>query len=266
MERTLCAAAVLFVVAATLSHAAPKGGVIRAPRVADRDITVDGRLVEWRTNLATEQQRITLTRDTGFVHVGTVDNDKDFRAIVYAVHDSSALYVAAEVTDDATEKGFAGGENWRNDCIEIWIDGANDGGTMPDRGGNDPDNYQLNVDVNGKPYVYRNNDAAKLLAQIASAATVQGTNYTLEVRIPFAAIPEAQTKAESVLGFGVSFVDSDKGAWNHILWQGDVENDPNQWGDLVFASETLAVRPRGKAPAVWAALKGADGRQRRSAR
>jgi hypothetical protein len=237
------------------AHAFPKGGVIRAPRVGDNVISIDGKLSDWQTSLFTEARKVVLTKDNGFINVGTFDNDKDFSAVVYALYDSKNLYIGTTVVDDATEKGFAGGNNWQNDCIEIWIDGANDGGTMTDLGGADADNYQLNVDVNGEPYVYRNDAAAAILKEIKSAASLDGTNYSIEVRIPFSAIPEIKAKADGSMGFGFSFVDSDKAVWNHLLWQGDTENNPEQWGDLIFASETLPVEPRAKLAVAWGALR-----------
>lgn len=237
------------------AQAFPKGGVIRAPRVNDNVLVVDGKLSEWQAHLFTNAQKIVLTKDTGFINVGSFDNDKDFRAVVYVLYDSKNLYVGASVVDDAIEKGFTGGNNWQNDCIEIWIDGANDGGTMTDFGGADADNYQLNVDVKGEPFVYRNDAAAAILKEIKSAATLEGTDYSVEVRIPFSVIPEVKVKPEGSIGFSVSFVDSDRGSWNHLLWQGDTENNPEQWGDLIFATETLSVGARGKLPVMWGSLR-----------
>jgi len=236
------------------AFAGPEGGIILAPQT-DARIEIDGKLDEWDLELFADEQKIVLTEENGFINVGTIDDDEDFSAVIYAIYDSDSLYVAAEVTDDATENGFSGGNNWQNDCIEIWIDGAGDDGTMTDTGGNDPDNYQFNVDVNGFPYIYRNDDAATLLNQMESASDVQGTNYTLEIRIPFTAIPELDLSSSRIMGFGVSFVDSDGGVWNHILWQGETENEPSQWGDLEFSLEKLSVEPVDKMPVVWGLIK-----------
>ena len=234
------------------AFAGPEGGLIVAPQT-DASIEIDGKLDEWGLGLFTDEQKIVLTEENGFINTGTIDDDEDFSAVIYALYDEDSLYIAAEVTDDATEDSYSGGNNWQNDCIEIWIDGAGDDGTMTDRGGNDPDNYQFNVDVNGFPYVYRNDDAATLLNELESASDVQGTNYTLETRIPFSAIPELDLSR--IMGFGVSFVDSDGGVWNHILWQGEIEHEPTQWGDLEFSLEKLSVEPVGKMPAVWGLIK-----------
>ena len=145
---------VLMFVSVKMAFSGPQGGVIVAPQT-DAKITVDGKLDEWKLNIFKNDQKIVLTKKNGFINAGTIDDDKDFSAVIYALYDNDNLYLASEVKDDATEKGFAGGNNWQNDCIEIWIDGAGDQGTMTDRGGNDPDNYQLNVDVNGLPFFCR---------------------------------------------------------------------------------------------------------------
>ena len=235
------------------SLAGPSGGVIIAPKFGGK-INIDGELEEWQLQLFSDDNKIVLTKKNGFINTGTIDNDNDFSAIVYALYDDDNLYLAAEVTDDAIDKGNAGGNNWQNDCIEIWIDGANDAGTMTDRGGNDPDNYQLNVDVKGEPWVYRNDDAQNILKQISASAKVVGTNYTLEVLIPFAAIEELDLKKGSI-GFSISFVDSDKSVWNHILWQGEIEHEPSQWGDLNLSSKALAVNLSDKLSITWGRLK-----------
>ncbi len=237
-----------------IAFAGPDEGLLIAPRTGG-SITIDGKLDEWDLGLFTDDQKIVLTKANGFINSGNIDDDDDFSAVIYTLYDDDNLYLATVVTDDATENGFAGANNWQNDCIEIWIDGAGDDGTMTDTGGHDPDNYQLNVDVNGEPFIYRNDDAADLLAQMETASDVQGTNYTLEVRIPFSAIPELDLNSSRIMGFAVSFVDSDNGAWNHILWWGEAENQPAQWGDLEFSSDILAAEPAGKLSVTWGSIK-----------
>jgi hypothetical protein len=244
----------VLVLSTQVALAGPSGGLIIAPKTYD-SINIDGNLNEWKLNLFVEENKIVLTRDNGFINSGSIDNDDDFSSVTYALYDDDDLYIAVEVTDDATENSYIEGNNWQNDCIEIWIDGAGDDGTMTDTGGNDPDNYQFNVDVNGAPYIYRNNDASNLLALMETAATMQGTNYTLEIRIPFEAIPELDLDANRIMGFSVSFVDSDDGVWNHILWQGETENQPAEWGDLEFSLETLSVEPVSKLSTTWGLMK-----------
>jgi hypothetical protein len=233
---------------------AAEEGLIAAPQT-DANVKIDGNLNEWKLELFTDAQKIVLTRKNGFINSGGIDDDEDFSAVIYTMYGDNDLYIAAEVIDDATENGYTGGNNWQNDCIEIWIDAAGDDGTMTDTGGHDDDNSQFNVDVNGAPYIYRNDNAATLLPEMETAAAMQDTNYTLEVRIPFAALPELDLNANRIMGFGISFVDSDKGVWNHILWTGDVENQPGQWGDLEFSLESLSVEPVGKLPTTWGLLK-----------
>ena len=259
MKRLFCYVAIMamcfaFLMSTQTVIAGPSGGVIEVPQV-NVAIKVDGKLDEWNLGLFKNDQKIVLTKKNGFINSGSIDDDKDFSAVVYALYDDSNLYLAADVTDDAIGKANAAANNWQNDCIEIWIDGAGDKGTMTDRGGNDPDNYQLNVDVNGVPMVYRNNDSAVILQQITSSANIKGTNYTLEVQIPFKAIPELNLKSSRVMGFSISFVDSDQGLWNHILWQGEVEHEPTSWGKMEFIQEKLAIEPAMKLSTTWGNIK-----------
>jgi len=245
----------IFVLATRIIYAAgPTGGVIKAPQ-ANVAIKVDGKLDEWRFDFFKNDQKIVLTKKNGFINTGTIDDDKDFSSVTYALYDDENLYLAVDVTDDASEKGFAQANNWQNDCIEIWIDGAGDKGTMTDRGGNDPDNYQLNVDINGVPQVYRNDDSANILKDIISGASTKGTNYMLEVQIPFTAIPELDIDGAGFIGFSISFVDSDKGVWNHILWQGEVEHEPTTWGKLEFLKQKLAVDREVNISTTWGYIK-----------
>jgi hypothetical protein len=259
MRRPFCYVAIMvvcfaFLVSVQIAIAGPSGGVIKTPQ-AKVAIKVDGKLDEWNLGVFKNDQKIVLTKKNGFINSGAIDDDKDFSTVVYALYDDSNLYIAADVTDDAIDKANGAGNNWQNDCIEIWIDGAGDQGTMTDRGGNDPDNYQLNVDVNGVPFVYRNDGAPAILKDIKSGADIKGTNYTLEVQIPFTSIPELNLKASRIMGFSVSFVDSDKSSWNHILWQGEVEHEPTTWGKLEFAQEKLAVEPAMKLSTTWGNIK-----------
>jgi hypothetical protein len=214
----------------------PAGGKIIALK-AKNPINVDGNLQEWPLSSFGENQKIMLDQKAGNITAGKIESDSDFRAITYVLYDDSSLYIAAEVTDDNIVKTNECENNWRNDCLEIWIDGADDDGTMIDNGGNDPDNYQLNVDVNGCVYVYRNKNASELKKNIKAAAKIKDKGYILEIKIPFASIPELDLELKKSMGFSISFVDADKTAeseWNHILWQGKKEHEPKEWGTLQF--------------------------------
>jgi len=234
--------------------AATDEGLLIAPQTGD-SITIDGKLDEWGLGMFTADQKLILNADNGFINSGDIDDDDDFSAVVYALYDADNLYFAAVVTDDATDNGSVDSGIWKNDCIELWIDAAGDDGTMTDSGGHDADNYQFNVDVNGCPYVYRNDDAAVLLPQMETAAEMDGTNYTLEIGIPFSALPELNLDVNRLMGLGISFVDGDDGAWNHILWWGEVENQPEQWADLEFSIDVLAVEPAEKLSTRWGLIK-----------
>jgi len=244
----------IFLIFADNIYAGPSGGIIKAPQ-ANATIKIDGKFDDWNFGFFKEEQKIILNKKNGFINAGAFDDEKDFNSITYALYDNKNLYIATDVTDDSNDKGFAQGENWKNDCIEIWIDGAGDKGTMTDRGGNDPDNYQLNVDINGIPQVYRNDNSNNILKEITAGASSKGTNYTIEVQIPFSIITELDINGTGFIGFNISFVDSDKGVWSHILWQGEVEHEPTTWGKLEFAKQKLGVSNVNNLSTTWGAIK-----------
>lgn len=198
---------------------------------AEKKVVVDGTLNEWKTSFLKENNAIHLSSENGYVNAGDISDKNDFSASVYASSDEKNLYLAAKVIDDSVVKKFPKKENWRNDGIEFWIDGAADKGTMPDFGGDDSDNFQLVVDAKGNVKVYRNKEAVALGKQCTAAAKEITNGYIVEVKIPLSAIQEFDV-VKNKIGFNVSFVDADGDDWSHILWQGKKENNPKQWGTL----------------------------------
>ena len=226
---------------------------IVAPQVADNSIEIDAALDEWHIELLTDDNKITLTPATATGINGTVTDEKDGSAVIYAAYDTENLYLAVMVTDDITYAEQAGDAIWQNDGAELWIDGANNGGTFP----GEADNYQLVADSNGALHGYRNTDVAALAAVVENAAVRDGTNYTLEVRIPLAAI--ANLDLSKGMGFNITIVDADAAqaanGWNRLFWQGTVDTDTTGWGDLNFGDPLTAVESAGKLTTTWAQIK-----------
>lgn len=223
--------------AVTIKSDVPSGGRIIAVK-ASKSIQIDGSLTEWSSTDFGKNQKINLGLAGGYINAGKIDSDADFKATTYVLYDDTALYIAVQAIDDNIVKINECYNNWRNDCIEIWVDGADDDGTMTDHGGNDEDNYQLNVDVNGCVYVYRNYGAKGIAEGIVAAVKILDEGYVMEIKIPFSNIPELDLKSKNSMGFSISYVDADKAPeseWNHILWQGKKENNPEEWGTLQFS-------------------------------
>ena len=222
-----------------------------APRLSG-DLKIDGDAADWPVDLFADEQKLFLSKDNGFINVGEITNDKDFSATTYVMYDDKTLYVLAIARDDVIDENNPPASNWKNDCIELWFDGADDLGAFPGA----PDNLQLNVDVNGEPWIYRDvNLNAKLVPLTEGGATRTGDGYVIEVAVPLSQVPDTSIKDGGQIGFSISFVDSDAAAWNHLLWLGNNEVNINEWGKLIFSGDPLSVEPRGKLAAVWGILK-----------
>ena len=117
--------------------------------------------------------------------------------------------------------------------------------------------YQLVTDSNGATQGYRNtHNLNDLVNGVENAAERDGTNYKLEVKIPLQHI--LQLDLANGIGFNITIVDADAaraaGGWSRLFWQGDVDTDTANWGDLLFG-EPLAVEAHGKLAATWGYLK-----------
>jgi hypothetical protein len=227
---------------------------VTAPRVADNSIKIDASLDDWHLELLTDDNKITLTPSTASNINGTITDENDGSAVIYVAYDTENLYLGIMVTDDITYAEQTGDTIWQNDNSELWIDGANNAGAFP----GEEDNYQLVVDSNGALHGYRNTNVAALAALVENAAARDGTNYTLEVRIPFAGI--ANLDMSKGMGFNITIVDADAAqnanGWNRLFWQGTVDTNTSDWGDLNFGDPLTAVESAGKLATTWAQIKG----------
>ena len=227
---------------------------VTAPKVADNSIKIDASLDDWHLDLLTDDNKITLNPSTASNINGTITNEGDGSAAIYVAYDTENLYIGIMVMDDITYAEQKGDAIWQNDNAELWIDGANNAGTFP----GEVDNYQLVVDSNGALHGYRNDDVGALVALVENAAARDGTNYTLEVRIPFSGI--ANLDMSKGMGFNITIVDADAahsaGGWNRLFWQGTVDTNTSDWGDLIFGDPLTAVEATGKLATTWAQIKG----------
>ena len=64
--------------------------LIVAPQTS-ANIKIDGDLGEWKLQLFSDEQKIVLTKDNGFINSGTIDGDDDFSAVIYALYDDDDL-------------------------------------------------------------------------------------------------------------------------------------------------------------------------------
>jgi len=253
MTRHLAQTALCSAIAACLvAPASVAKDTLIAPRV-DTAPTIDGDAGDWQLALFSDDAQLVLHGDNGNVNAGAIDDEGDFATTTVVAYDDEMLYVLVIATDDALDMGFGPDNNWENDCLELWIDGRDNDGAFP----GEDDNVQVNVDINGVPMVYRDAGGVKaaLLPEVIGGASETADGWVIEAAIPLEIIPDTQLVAGGQIGFNISFVDSDNGAWNHLLWLGVQEVDTAQWGTLAFSADTLGVDAEGKLATTWGALR-----------
>ncbi len=169
----------------------------------------------------------------------------DHAARIYARHDADYVYFLARVDDSdrRTPNGVA--SNWANDCIEFYIDPANDGGATPLS--NSTSDVQLVIDAADQKNVYAATAgyAAQVLAGVTSAVTTDAAGWWLEIRLAKNALSPAIPGAAGTIG--IDFVLRDNDANNNSLtslhsWRDPEVSEafptkiPDRWGKLRFGA------------------------------
>lgn len=144
-----------------------------------------------------------------------------------ALWDENNLYVLIQVNDTELDKGSA--NPWEQDSIEVFVDENNAKTSY----------YQ---DDDGQYRVNYENEATfnpeSIKEGFESAVKVNGTNYTVEVKIPFRKIRPA---ADTEIGFDVQINDGRNGArqsiatWNDTT--GNAYQDTSVFGILTLVRE-----------------------------
>jgi hypothetical protein len=174
---------------------------------------------------------------------GAKVEDRSFRFAVE--HDDTHLYVICDVKDDELVRQNKGSNLWKDDCVELWIDtlrGASKFKNMP----NHPHLYQINlapaateegaVDIT----LYRNPNPSEPLRQSIRAVSKKSPGgYVMEIAIPLAELRGSENALKPEMGLNISICDSDKhgkkeAGWNHLVWQGEKEEDATQWSEATL--------------------------------
>ena len=148
------------------------------------------------------------------------------------LYDESNLYVLFKVNDTQLDKGSA--NPWEQDSVEVFIDENNAKTSF----------YQ---DDDGQYRVNYENEASfnpeKISEGFESATEVSGTNYTVEVKIPFRTIKPVSNMQ---IGFDVQINDGKNGArqsiatWNDTT--GNAYQDTSVIGILTFKPKKPVTR------------------------
>jgi hypothetical protein len=132
----------------------------------------------------------------------------DHSATVYSRHDATYQYFLVQIVDDDVQTASSTSP-WPNDCVEIYIDPANAGGSSPLSGSGTTSAIQLGVDAANRkaawpPCAY----ATQVLEGMTTAVSVGGGGWTLEVRILKSAV-DPDLPASGTFGVDFNFRDND---------------------------------------------------------
>jgi eukaryotic-like serine/threonine-protein kinase len=204
----------------------------------DQPPVIDGRLNEWQVDSGIEVNAAAnvvpnLPRSNNW------GGPSDLSGVSYEGWDAQNFYLGVGVTDNAHVQTSTGGDLYKGDHVELWIDSdlAGDFNSTA----MDGDDYQIGLSAgdfaNLKPeaYIWTNRDPA-LIASIKVAATPRGTGYLLEAAIPWTTL-NFQPAAGRALGFEIDYSDTDTpgAAVQELMLSSSphrIYNNPTSWGNL----------------------------------
>lgn len=144
-----------------------------------------------------------------------------------ALWDDNNLYVLVQVKDDKLDKSNPNA--WEQDSVEVFVD-ENNGKTSVFQ--DDDGQYRVNFE-NAASF-----NPEEIAAGFESKVSVSGTNYTVEMKIPFKKVKPANN---AKIGFDAQINDAKDGnrisanAWNDPSGQG--YQDPSVFGELTLTGK-----------------------------
>jgi hypothetical protein len=181
---------------------------------------IDGTIDEaWSIDNSKPQQKVLESATT----------PTDLSAYQKAIWDASGLYVLTVVTDE-TKINDSGGETWKDDGIEVYIDIDN--------------NKQTTYGANDYQYTFRWNDLSiypKNGSTVGIEFIISGTptGYIFEAKFPWTTLGLASPRSGIILGYDVHVNDDDNGGErdHKIAW---FTTDDNSWNNpSLFANAKL---------------------------
>lgn len=145
-----------------------------------------------------------------------------------ALWDDNNLYVLVQIQDDKLDKSNE--SPWFQDSVEVFVD-ENNGRTSVYQ--DDDGQYRVNFE-NETSF-----SSAEIAAGFESKVSVSGTNYTVEMKIPFKKVKPVNN---AKIGFDAQINDAKDGsrisvnAWNDASGQG--YQDPSVFGELTLTGKS----------------------------
>lgn len=176
-------------------------------------------------------------------------NADDLSFTVFTGFDSKYLYVGVVVndldnfTDNAADDSYNEGEIWKDDSVEIFIDGDNSNFPTRDATGSNPE-----IINTGGQYVIAYNNAHRDVeagkpgfgenAAWYGRAEFSNSGYNVEFRILLSEIGNPQPG--DILGFTVAVNDDDDGgdAERTMIWAGETHVEAS-YGNFIFGGKSI---------------------------
>ncbi len=196
--------------------------------------TIDGRLSEWGS-----ASLITLDSVAAALRVGNEPSKANLSATMRSLWTSNTLYFAVSVTDDKIWND--GPQPWRDDEVEIGIDGLHDGI------GTGVDDHQYTANPDGRQ---TDQGQPSVSFQVKTRTRIDG--WDAEFAIPVGQLKAGNLAAGKVLGFNISVRDDDDGGDGdrQLLWAGTTTYRVEPvWGTLTLvdtAAPTVTPTPTGR--------------------
>lgn len=188
----------------------------------DRAPRIDGNLSDW-------------VLDGGrWVGVGAADSigrepilgHDDLSATMWARWDYSGLYLALAIRDSSLVVD-SGDEIWRDDGIEIGLDGAND------LLGGGPDDHRIYMRIDGTLWHYGEG------WQVSGAVITGTVGYTIEISVAMTMLAPGGVAPGVVMGFNLGIHDDDNGGDydTYLIWTRNSTSEPSVFGKLIFQGQ-----------------------------
>ncbi len=187
-------------------------------------IVLDGNLDEW-----TWSPTVLNAQTADFVAQRVIPSLQDCSGRLWVAWDGNWLYFAVHVDDDVLI-GNDSSDVWRDDSVEIALDGAHD------YRGYRSDDHQLNMAIDGRKFDFGNVNWP-LNSVRAVWKLHPGSGYDLEVAVPSSLFPAGTFAEGNTLGFTWGLHDDDDGGdWDsYLIWAGDRTTSPEtSWGTIVL--------------------------------
>ncbi len=182
------------------------------------------------------------TSQVGIAPSSPADGSGTWRAL----WDFENLYVLVQVNDDSLIADSGGGnDKWRDDSVEIYVDGDNTKASSPDE--NDHQyTFWWGNEVWQEPSALHN--GAPSIVGIDYALITTDVGYLLEVKLPWMSIMGKAPTPGQEIGFDVWINDDDDGGErdSQISWystDGNGWQDPSVWAVAVLEASDKAANP-----------------------